>query len=116
MNYILHLKLNEDSHKDCFSFLPEERSLEKTVNQLLNRLPGVFRLSSIKLHNLETSEKWRGSLYVASLIQKFPEFAMTDLQYIDHQGQQVAEEEDRHHTEEHRGQPLLPSLAPPHQV
>lgn len=34
------------------------------------------------------------------------------LEDIDHQGQEVAEEEHGHHTEEHRGQALLPSLRP----
>ena len=34
------------------------------------------------------------------------------LEDIDHQGQEVAEEEHGHHTEEHRGQALLPGLRP----
>ena len=36
----------------------------------------------------------------------------TDLKYVDHQGQKVAEEEDSNNTEQHPGQTLLSSLAP----
>ena len=37
---------------------------------------------------------------------------MKYLQYVDHECQDVADEEDGHHAEEHRGQALLPSLRP----
>lgn len=33
-------------------------------------------------------------------------------EYVDNQGQQVADEEDSHDTEQHGGQPLLPRLTP----
>ena len=39
---------------------------------------------------------------------------LTYLEYIDHQGQKVAEEEDSNNTEQHPGETLLSGLAPDH--